>query len=129
MRPAYGCPVTAAVKVVAGKWKVAILWHLSFGTKRYAELRGLIKGVSEKVLTEQLRQLEADGLVERLSAHSSPPRVSYRLTNAGDELIPLMKGFCGWGTKHLGIHPTFPVDGTRPAGTNRSAPAQPAAKP
>ena len=52
MKTAYGCPVTAAVKVLAGKWKVAILWHLSSGAKRYAELRALLPGISEKVFIE-----------------------------------------------------------------------------
>jgi DNA-binding HxlR family transcriptional regulator len=113
MKPSYGCPVTAAVKVLAGKWKVAILWHLDAGTKRFAELRGLLPGVSEKVLTEQLRQLEADGLVQRQAANSSPPRVSYQLTSPGKELMPWMLGLCDWGTRHLGIHPTFRVDEPR----------------
>ncbi len=110
MKPKYGCPVTAAVKVMAGKWKVAIVWHLMSGAKRYAELRALLPGVSEKVLTEQLRHLEADGVVRRHSAHSSPPRVSYELSSAGAELAPLMQGLCAWGTKHLGIQPTFSAD-------------------
>lgn len=109
MKPKYGCPVTAAVKVVAGKWKVAIVWHLMSGTKRYSRLRELMPGVSEKVLTAQLRDLESDGVLRRRSAHSSPPQVSYELSAAGAELAPLMRGLCGWGTKYLGVLPTFPA--------------------
>ena len=99
--------MTAAVKVMAGKWKVAIVWHLMSGAKRYAELRALLPGISEKVLTEQLRQLESDGVIRRRSANSSPPRVSYELSAAGADLAPLMQGLCAWGSKHLGVLPTF----------------------
>ena len=108
MQPNYGCPVKATTKVVAGKWKVAIVWHLSFGTKRFAEIRSLLPGVSEKVLTAQLRRLEEDGVVRRSVTPSVPPRVDYELTAAGQELIPIMQAMCDWGSKHLGIVPTLP---------------------
>ena len=104
----YGCPVKATTRVLAGKWKVAIVWHLSFGTKRFAEIRDLLSGVSEKVLTEQLRQLEENGVLRRLVTPSVPPRVNYELTAAGEELIPIMQCMCDWGSKHLGIIPTLP---------------------
>ena len=103
MQPNYGCPVKATTKVLAGKWKVAIVWHLSFGTKRFAEIRNLLPGVSEKVLTAQLRQLEDDGVLRRWVMPSVPPRVDYELTTAGRELIPIMQSMCDWGSKHLGI--------------------------
>ena len=108
MQPKYGCPVKATTRVLAGKWKVAIVWHLSFGTKRFAEIRDLLEGVSEKVLTAQLRKLEEDGVLRRLVTHSVPPRVDYELTAAGWELIPIMQSMCDWGAKHLGIMPTLP---------------------
>lgn len=98
----------ATTKVVAGKWKVAIVWHLSFGTRRFAEVRDLLPGVSEKVLTAQLRQLERDGVLRRIVTPSVPPRVDYELTAAGWELIPIMQLMCDWGSKHLGIMPTLP---------------------
>ncbi|HEX8797767.1 MAG TPA: winged helix-turn-helix transcriptional regulator, partial [Terriglobales bacterium] len=78
----------ATTKVVAGKWKVAIVWHLSFGTRRFAEIRDLLPGVSEKVLTAQLRQLQKDGVLRRIVTLTVPPRVDYELTQAGWELIP-----------------------------------------
>jgi DNA-binding HxlR family transcriptional regulator len=108
VQPNYGCPVKATTKVLAGKWKVAIVWHLSFGTKRFAEIRNLLPGVSEKVLTAQLRRLEEDGVVCRFVTPSVPPRVDYELTAAGWELIPIMQSMCDWGSKHLGIVPNLP---------------------
>ena len=85
-----------------------IVWHLAFGTRRFAELRDLLPGVSEKVLTAQLRELERDGVISRQVTPTVPPRVDYALTSAGDELIPIMESMCGWGTKHLGVAPTLP---------------------
>ena len=108
MLPNYGCPVKATTKVVAGKWKVAIVWHLSFGTRRFAEIRDLLPGVSEKVLTAQLRQLQKDGVLRRIVTRTVPARVDYELTEAGWELIPIMQSMCDWGQKHLGILPTLP---------------------
>jgi DNA-binding HxlR family transcriptional regulator len=107
MRPNYGCPVQGTINVIAGKWKVMILWHLGFGTKRFAELKRLLPGVSEKVLTDQLRQLEGDGVVRRATDGAVPARVDYSLTVAGEELIPEMEQLCHWGSRHLGIPPTL----------------------
>lgn len=98
----------ATSNVLAGKWKVLIAWHLSLGLHRYAELRDLLPGVSEKVLTAQLRELENDGVLTRLVTQSVPPRVDYMLSDAGRELIPVMEAMCGWGTKHLGVAPNLP---------------------
>jgi DNA-binding HxlR family transcriptional regulator len=108
MKNHFGCPVQATSNVLAGKWKVLIVWHLSFGSRRFAEIRDLLPGVSEKVLTDQLRDLERDGVISRLSAKSVPPRVDYRLSDAGSELIPVMEAMCNWGSKHLGITPNLP---------------------
>ena len=108
LQPIYGCPVKATTKVVAGKWKVAIVWHLSFGSRRFAEIRDLLPGVSEKVLTAQLRQLQKDGVLRRIVTPTVPPRVDYELTEPGWELIPIMQSMCDWGQKHLGILPTLP---------------------
>jgi DNA-binding HxlR family transcriptional regulator len=112
MKNHFGCPVQATSNVLAGKWKVLIVWHLSFATKRFAEIRDLLPGVSEKVLAAQLRELERDGVIKRLSAGTVPPRVDYTLTPAGDELIPVMEAMCGWATKHLGVAPTIPRTGS-----------------
>lgn len=111
MKKHFGCPVQGTSNVLAGKWKVLIVWHLGFGSKRFAEIRKLLPGVSEKVLTSQLRQLEEDGVISRLDRKTNPPHVDYRLSPAGDELIDVMKAMCSWGTKHLGVLPTLPPMG------------------
>jgi DNA-binding HxlR family transcriptional regulator len=108
MKNHFGCPVSGTMNVVSGKWKVLAIWHLGFGPKRFAELRKLLTGVSEKVLTSQLRQLETDGIVGRKVKHAVPPQVTYSLTRAGKELIEPMSVLCKWGTRHLGIPPNLP---------------------
>jgi len=105
----YGCPVQGAINAVSGKWKILAIWHLGFSAQRFAQLRKLLPGVSEKVLTAQLRQLEADGIVSRETTHSSPPQATYSLTRAGRELIEPMSVLCAWGTRHLGIQPNLAV--------------------
>jgi DNA-binding HxlR family transcriptional regulator len=107
MKPHHGCPVQATINVMSGKWKVQILWHLSFGPKRFAKLRNLLPGVSEKVLAEQLRQLETDGVLRRDVSPSIPPKVTYSLSAAGKKLVPMMEELCEWGSKHFGIEPTL----------------------
>ena len=104
----YGCPVQGTINCISGKWKILVIWHLGFSPQRFAQLRKLLTGVSEKVLTAQLRQLEADGIVSREVARSSPPQVTYSLTRAGQELIEPMSVLCAWGTRHLGIQPNLP---------------------
>lgn len=104
----YGCPVQGTINTLSGKWKVLAIWHLGFGAKRFAELRRLLPGVSEKVLTSQLRQMESDGIVHRKVKRASPPEVTYSLTGAGQELIEPMSILCAWGTRHLGIPPNLP---------------------
>jgi DNA-binding HxlR family transcriptional regulator len=104
----HGCPVQGTINAVSGKWKILAIWHLGFSRQRFAQLRKLLPGVSEKVLTAQLRQLEADGIVSREIKHSSPPQVTYSLTHAGEELIEPMSVLCTWGTRHLGIQPNLP---------------------
>ena len=105
----FGCPVQGTINVLSGKWKVLAVWHLGFMPRRFAELRNLLPGVSEKVLTAQLRQLEKDGVIQRKIKSSIPPQVTYALTKAGDDLIPMMTDLCHWGTRHLGIPPNLPM--------------------
>ena len=102
------CPVQAAINVLSGKWKVQAVWRLSFGPLRFAQLRDLLRGVSEKVLTAQLRELEKDGIVNRAAVPSSPPKVTYSLSPSGQTLIPLLEGLCDWGSKQFGIKPNLP---------------------
>jgi DNA-binding HxlR family transcriptional regulator len=104
----YACPVQATSSVFAGKWKVLILWHLGFGARRFAEIRELLPGVSEKVLTDQLRQLERDGVVRRTAAAGFPRRVDYELSAAGTDLLFVMERMCAWSGTYLGVLPTLP---------------------
>ena len=107
MKPHYGCPVQATINSISGKWKVQIVWHLSFGTLGFARLRGKLKGVSDKVLTEQLRELASAGIVDRKVTAVVPPRVDYSLTPAGAQLIPTMQELCDWGSRQFGIKGTL----------------------
>jgi DNA-binding HxlR family transcriptional regulator len=74
MKDHHGCPVQASINVLSGKWKVQILWHLSFGPRRFAEIRRKLPNLSEKVLADQLRQLERDGIFHRASSATAPPK-------------------------------------------------------
>jgi len=108
MKDHHGCPVQATINVMSGKWKVQILWRLSFGPMRYGEIRKKLKTISEKVLTDQLRQLESDGVVERHVSRSVPPAVSYSLSAEGAKLVPMMETLCEWGCGHFGMKANLP---------------------
>ena len=108
MKAHHSCPVQATINVLSGKWKVQAVWRLSFGPLRFAELRDLLRGVSEKVLAAQLRELEKDGVISRTAVLSSPPKVTYSLSRSGQTLIPLLEGLCDWGSKQFGIKPNLP---------------------
>lgn len=97
----YNCPVEAAIDVIGGKWKPMILWWLHQQTYRFAELRRLIPGVTEKMLTQQLRELEADGIVERTVYPTVPPKVEYSLTEYGRSLKNALEAICEWGRIHM----------------------------
>ncbi len=108
MKDHFGCPVQATANAIAGKWKVQIVWHLAYGPSRFSELRRLLANVSEKVLTEQLRELENNGIVHRETAETMPRQVTYSLTPEGKELLPAMQLLCQWGTKHMGVPSRLP---------------------
>jgi DNA-binding HxlR family transcriptional regulator len=97
----YHCPVEAALDVIGGKWKVVILCWLKQGVHRFGELRRRIPGVSERVLTQQLRELERDGIVHRQVYPEVPPKVEYSLTPFGDTLRPIMSMLHKWGETHM----------------------------
>lgn len=117
MKPHHGCPVQATINTLSGKWKVQAVWRLSFGPLRFAQLRDQLQGVSEKVLTAQLRDLERDGVIARREVHSSPPKVTYSLSPSGQNLVPLLEGLCDWGSKQFGIQPNLPKH-SKAAGNN-----------
>jgi DNA-binding HxlR family transcriptional regulator len=100
-RTSYHCPVEAAIDVIGGKWKPLILWWLHQRTYRFAELRRAIPGITEKMLTQQLRELEADGVVARRVFPTVPPRVEYSLTDYGASLKRALKAICDWGRDHM----------------------------
>jgi DNA-binding HxlR family transcriptional regulator len=108
MKDHFGCPVKATSNVLAGKWKVLIVWHLSFRSLRFAQIRNLLPGVSEKVLTSQLRDLERDGVIRRESDGNAPARVDYMLSDSGHDLINVMEAMCAWATKHIGVKGNLP---------------------
>ncbi|SCE91563.1 transcriptional regulator, HxlR family [Micromonospora coriariae] len=93
----YHCPVELAVDVIGGKWRPVILAHLKEGVHRYGELRRRMPGVSEKMLTQRLRELESDGLVVRHDHETTPPHVDYRLTEEGLSLAPVLQALYDWG--------------------------------
>lgn len=97
----YSCAIEGVLAIVGGKWKLFILWLLQHETLRYAELRRRIDGVSERVLINQLRELEADGLVHREQYPEVPPRVEYSLTEKGRSLAPALAGLAAWGETHV----------------------------
>jgi len=99
--PVYHCPVEAALDVIGGKWKVVILFWLKEGVRRFSELRRLIPGISERMLTQQLRELEDHGIVHRRVYAQVPPKVEYSLTPYGRTLRPITDLMCAWGKKHI----------------------------
>lgn len=98
----HGCPAEAALRVLHGRWKVVVLWHLAGGTRRFSELRARMGSISPKVLTDQLRQMERDGLLARRVYAEVPPRVEYRLTPAGRSLLPIVRAMARWGARRAG---------------------------
>ena len=99
--PRYNCPVEATLDVLGGKWKALILFWLRDGARRFGGLRRKIPGVSEKVLADQLRELEEHGVVHREVYPEVPPRVEYSLTVYGRTLRPITDLMCAWGREHI----------------------------
>jgi DNA-binding HxlR family transcriptional regulator len=99
--PVPSCPLTAAVAAIGGKWKLIIIYHLSQSPQHFAALRRLVPGISQKVLTDQLRELQADGIVGRRRTGSTPAPVIYSLSAYGMSLLPLLDSVLGWGRIHL----------------------------
>jgi DNA-binding HxlR family transcriptional regulator len=99
--PVYNCPVEATLDVIGGKWKALILFWLRDQVCRFGELRRHIPGISERMLTQQLRELEDHGIVHREVYPVVPPRVEYSLTPYGRTLRPITDLMCAWGKKHV----------------------------
>lgn len=95
------CPVGATLELIGGKYKALILWHLSEGELRFSELRKVIHGATPKMLTQQLRELEADDLIHREVFAVVPPKVVYSLTDLGRSLMPILIAMRDWGSDYL----------------------------
>ena len=93
----YHCALDVTMELVGGKWKTIVLWYLRTDKKRFSELRKLIPGITEKMLSMQLRQLEKDGFISRTVHAEVPPRVEYALTAHGKTLLPLLEEIAKWG--------------------------------
>jgi DNA-binding HxlR family transcriptional regulator len=93
------CPVTYVMEKIGSYWKPIILYHLANGNKRYSELKRSIPAITEKVLIQHLKQLEADGLVIRESRPVVPPHVTYKLSTSGKGLFPVIKAMANWAIK------------------------------
>ena len=99
--PVSGCPLTAALAAIGGKWKLIIIYWLAEEASHFAALRRKMDGISQKVLTQQLRELQADGLVRRRAAEGRAEPVVYSLTAYGRSLLPLVQRVRRWGRLHL----------------------------
>ena len=95
------CPVEATLELIGGKYKALILWHLSEGTLRFSELKKLISNATPKMLTQQLRELEANLLIHREVFPVIPPKVEYSLTDLGKSLMPVLVSMRDWGADYL----------------------------
>jgi DNA-binding HxlR family transcriptional regulator len=105
---AYACGIGPAFEVVGGKWKAIILWELEGGPLRFGELRRRVTGASEKMLIQQLRELEQDGLITRCAFPEVPPRVEYALSEWGARLNAALAALADWGeayAKETGRYP------------------------
>jgi DNA-binding HxlR family transcriptional regulator len=95
------CPVTATITLIGGRWKPIILFNLSDRTRRFGEIAARIPTISRKVLSEQLKELEADGMISRQEFKEIPPRVEYSLTELGNSVRPLLIHMATWGQERL----------------------------
>jgi DNA-binding HxlR family transcriptional regulator len=94
------CPAEITLGVISGRWKFLILWHLFQGTKRFSELLRGIDGITQKMLTQKLREMERDDVIHRRVYPQVPPKVEYSLTPLGQSLKSVLDSMCEWGIKH-----------------------------
>ncbi|AEG61011.1 winged helix-turn-helix transcriptional regulator [Desulforamulus ruminis] len=110
----YRCSMEVTLELIGGKWKALILWHLDNNRiMRYSELKRLHPKLTQKMLTQQLRELERDGLINRKVYAQVPPKVEYSLTPWGEKLKPVLSAMCQWGNQYLkgqGLHKEPPQE-------------------
>ena len=97
----YSCPIEATLALIGGKYKTLILWHLKDTILRFNELKKLFPKATPKMLTQQLRELESDGLIIRVVYPVVPPKVEYSLSDFGKSIIPILDSMCDWGSDYL----------------------------
>jgi DNA-binding HxlR family transcriptional regulator len=97
----YKCSIDVTLAVIGGKWKTSILWHLAQETMRFSDLQRMFSETTRKMLTQQLRELEGDGLVHREVYPQVPPKVEYSLTEKGRSVIPTLTLMCQWAKVYL----------------------------
>ncbi len=97
----YNISVEATLEVIGGKWKCVILCHLTHGKKRTSELKRLMPDITQKMLTQQLRELESDGVINRIAYNQVPPKVEYELSEYGLSLESILDSLCAWGNVHI----------------------------
>jgi DNA-binding HxlR family transcriptional regulator len=101
MRKKYYCPMDMTIDVIGGSWKLLIIWRLKDGTLRFGELKKIIGAISTKMLAQQLKELEADGLINRKAYLEVPSRVEYSLTDLGYTVLPLIDTLHQWGDMYI----------------------------
>ncbi|MEI7675623.1 MAG: helix-turn-helix domain-containing protein [Bacteroidales bacterium] len=93
------CPVDLTLSIIGGRWKSLVFWNLRDGAKRYSEMKRILVGINDKMLSQVLKELEVSGIVYRKDYSTIPPKVEYSLTDEGEKLLPVMKLMEEWGTK------------------------------
>jgi DNA-binding HxlR family transcriptional regulator len=118
----YLCGLDAAIDIIGGKWKALILWEMQDEPRRFGELKRSLPGISEKMLIQQLREMEADGIVHREMYHQIPPKVEYSLTDLGQSLNTALGPLGDWGEFHIeritAAHRCTPVEALAPPARN-----------
>ena len=94
------CPVETTIRIIGGRWRAAVLDQIFRGEKRFSELKRVIPGISQRMLSQQLRELQSAGILDRTVHPDTPPRVVYSATPLGESLRPLLESMCHWGKSH-----------------------------
>ncbi|EMR01282.1 winged helix-turn-helix transcriptional regulator [Cesiribacter andamanensis] len=115
------CPVNYTLKLIGGRWKTIILWQLHQGPKRFGDFKRAINGISERILAKQLKELEADDLINKVLYAEVPPRSEYSLTPLGQSLEPVLKSIFQWGIRYGPYFVDKPVSSATSSGGDRPA--------
>ena len=119
-----GCPVETTLKLIGGTWKVLILRELLKGVKRFGELQRALTGITQKMLTQQLREMEKDNIIYRKVYPQVPPKVEYSVTPLGESLKPILDAMRNWGVSYLDAVNQKQGESPSQSGRNESAEAQ-----